>query len=1042
MAAPARSPRNGVRVARSARWRCAALYLFLLGCLVARGAVAQTYSVLHSFTVPPGAPKVGLILGTDGNYYGTTSLGGGNSAGSVFKMTSAGVVTVLHTFSGDDGANPQGSLLLAADGNFYGTTTTGGSTGNGTVYRVDSSGNFTLLHSFTPATDGASPYGALVQGTDGNFYGTTSGDNVTTLGTVFKMTSAGIVTTLHNFTGGDGDFPYAGLIQASDGKFYGTTSGGGSGIVGTVFRWDPVGGFATLHNFTGTGTDGAGPRARLLQASDGKLYGTTSGGGSSANGTVFQITTAGGFATIHSFTGTGSEGATPSAPLLQGSDGKLYGTTEVGGLNGLGTVFKIDPTGSPFATLYGFAGSDGKLPISSVLPDNSGNLYGTTQAGGSLDGGTAFRLVISSGSLSTLHTFGGEGSGYEPSAPVVQGADGAFYGTTYRGGSANLGTVYKVDSAGNFTLLHEFAGQPADGGNPAAGLVLASDGNFYGATVMGGTGDLGTVFRMTPAGTVTILHSFADTDGTGPTGSLVQASDGKLYGTTQYGGANNLGELYRVDTSSTGNFLAIHSFAASEASYPAGYLIQAPDGSLYGVSWAGGATANGNAFKTTTAGVVTSLHDFNGADGMFPFGGLVRATDGNFYGTTRSDSGTGAGTLFRMTSAGVVTTIHFFLVLDGSGPLDGLIQGADGKLYGTTYDGGTYGKGTVFSSTLAGVVTTLHSLTGPDGNGAAARVMQASNGKLYGTANRGGDGAAGVLFQVGLSTCTPPVVTASSNSPVCAGGTLHLMASTVAGATYAWTGPNSFTSTSQSPICSSVTAAAAGTYSVTATVSGCTSAPATTIVVVNAPPSATITAPSAVCPLSTGNAASVPDAGPGATYAWSITNGTITSGAGSKAIVFTAGSTGSVQLSVTVTAATGCAATGSASVTLRCLAFYPIPPCRVLDTRNPNGPLGGPSLAAGATRTFVLTGSCGVPTTARVVSINLTVTGATSGPASLLVYPAGTTRPLASTISYSAGQTRANNWMALLGASGDVAISCGQTTGTVNAIVDVNGYFK
>ena len=212
---------------------------------------------------------------------------------------------------------------------------------------------------------------------------------------------------------------------------------------------------------------------------------------------------------------------------------------------------------------------------------------------------------------------------------------------------------------------------------------------------------------------------------------------------------------------------------------------------------------------------------------------------------------------------------------------------------------------------------------------------------------------------------------------------------------------------------------------------------------VHALPSATVTAGASACASSTGNTASVPDAGAGATYSWGITNGTITSGAGTRSIVFTAGATGTVSLSVTVTDANGCSAPGSKNVTVStlCLSFHTLAPCRVLDTRNPAGPLGGPALAANASRTFVLTGACGVPPTAKAVSINLTVTQ--PGVAGdLRVYPGGTTLPLVSAINYRAGQTRANNAVATLGSAGDLAVRCDQASGTVHFILDVNGWFE
>ena len=289
---------------------------------------------------------------------------------------------------------------------------------------------------------------------------------------------------------------------------------------------------------------------------------------------------------------------------------------------------------------------------------------------------------------------------------------------------------------------------------------------------------------------------------------------------------------------------------------------------------------------------------------------------------------------------------------------------------------------------------------------------------------------------------SPPA--AANNGPICAGQTLQLTASTVSGASYSWTGPGGFTSNQQNPQVLSAPTSASGTYSVTATVNGCFSSPATTDVVVWAPPSAAITAASSVCPISSGNVASVPSAGAGAVYFWGITNGAITSGAGTSSIAFTAGSS-SVQLSVTVTDGNGCSASGSKGVSIasgpECgKNFYTLAPCRLIDTRNPNGPLGGPALAAGASRTFTISNHCGIPAVATSVSVNVTITGPTAS-GHLTFNPAGMPPPLASTINYSVGQTRANNAILVLGLAGDFVVSCAQGAGTVDFILDVNGYF-
>jgi len=343
------------------------------------------------------------------------------------------------------------------------------------------------LYSFSGGSDGGNPYAGLVTGTDGNFYGTTVTDGTGGHGTVFRITASGSLTTLYSFTGGaDGANPYAGLIQGTNGSFYGTTEGGGSGA-GTVFQITASGSLATLYSFTG-GTDGGNSYAGLVTGTDGNFYGTTSKGGSGTAGTVFRITTSGSLATLYPFTG-GTDGGNPQAGLVTGTDGNLYGTTESGGSGTAGTVFQITTSGS-LATLYSFTGgTDGKSPYARLIQGSTGALYGTTAGDG-----TVFRITTS-GSLTTLYSFTGGADGANPYAGLVPGSDGNLYGTTETDGTSSHGTVYKITSSGSLSTLYSFAGGN-DGGNPYAGLIQGSDGNFYGTTETNGANGHGTIFEI------------------------------------------------------------------------------------------------------------------------------------------------------------------------------------------------------------------------------------------------------------------------------------------------------------------------------------------------------------------------------------------------------------------------------------------------------------------------------------------------------------------------------------------------------------------
>jgi len=396
---------------------------------------AQTFNTLVNFNGTGGSsPDYGsLTQGADGNFYGTTSSGGANQAGTVFQVTPGGTLTTLYNFCSQigcaDGANPYAGLIQATDGNFYGTTYAGGvvnascTVGCGTVYEISLQGGIwteTVLYSFcTQANclDGAGPSAGLIQGANGNFYGTTyaggGGNCGQGCGTIFSITPQGTFTTLQTFNHTQGAQFFSGLVQGTDGNFYGTTEGGGTNNDGTVFVFNTLAGtFTTLYSFAG-GTDGAHPYAGLIQAIDGNFYGTTYTGGANQSGTVYEISLQGGTwmeTVLYSFCAqTGcTDGGHPYAGLIQAADGNFYGTTSSGGAGGDGTVFKMIKTttgaGSLYV-LYSFCAqtncTDGASPYAGLVQASSGNFYGTTTTGGTNADGTVF--VLAQANVTTWH---------------------------------------------------------------------------------------------------------------------------------------------------------------------------------------------------------------------------------------------------------------------------------------------------------------------------------------------------------------------------------------------------------------------------------------------------------------------------------------------------------------------------------------------------------------------------------------------------------------------------------------------------------------
>jgi uncharacterized repeat protein (TIGR03803 family) len=398
----------------------------------ARGNVV--FNTLVSFTYTNGptygsfgvASRSGaMVQANDGNFYGATPNGGVTEPspgyfGTIYKMAPDGTFSSLYLFGtvfapnggNDNGHWPQGTLLQAADGNLYGTTQYGstgpnlGAANAGTVFQITTNGDFTVLYNFGNNAgfklgwgftnyDGDGPVSGIIQGSDGNFYGTTAAYGAYGNGTIFQLTPGGALTTLHAFTAldpdnfyenVDGANPMAELIEGKDGNFYGTTTQGGTIAYGsgTVFKISPTGEFITLHSFPNGNGYSLGA---LVQGHDGTLYGTTSG----SFGTVFEITTNGDFTTLHTF--NGSDGSAPKAGLVLGSDGNLYGTAEGGGSDGwFGTMFQITTNGV-LTTLHTFNGTDGSHPNAALVQATDGSFYGTTSHGAA-GYGTIFQMII------------------------------------------------------------------------------------------------------------------------------------------------------------------------------------------------------------------------------------------------------------------------------------------------------------------------------------------------------------------------------------------------------------------------------------------------------------------------------------------------------------------------------------------------------------------------------------------------------------------------------------------------------------------------
>ena len=406
--------------------------------------------------------------------------GGGGAPASIQAYSIGGSVSGLRAGTSvtllDNGGSP---LQVSADGSFTLPTPLA----SGSAYVV---------------TVGTQPTGQNCSVSGGS--GSVSSGNVTTVAVTCLNQGESVLYSFGLPAGSDGQDPYASLVMDASGNLYGTTYYGGTNDTGTVFKITSSGAESVLYSFgPNTGSDGQYPAGSLIMDASGNLYGATQDGGKNGTGTVFKIAPSGAESVLYSFgPNTGSDGQYPAGSLIMDASGNLYGTTQDGGKNGTGTVFKIIPSGAE-SVLYSFGpspGADGKTPTAGLVMDASGNLYGTTQFGSTSDSGTVFQITPS-GTESVLHSFGTGTDGQNPQARLIMDRSGNLYGTTSGGGANGTGTVFQISPSGAESVLYSF-GTGTDGQSPLAGLVMDASGNLYGTTYSGGTNGTGTVFRIVP----------------------------------------------------------------------------------------------------------------------------------------------------------------------------------------------------------------------------------------------------------------------------------------------------------------------------------------------------------------------------------------------------------------------------------------------------------------------------------------------------------------------------------------------------------------
>ncbi|HLH55425.1 MAG TPA: choice-of-anchor tandem repeat GloVer-containing protein [Verrucomicrobiae bacterium] len=826
----------------------------------------NTFTALFTLDHTNGVlPASGLTPGNRGSLFGTAYEGGLFHYGTLFALDTNGQFSVVMHFANTNGAFPRARLLQTADGSFYGTTYKGGLFGYGTVLKISSNGVFSTVASFD-GNNGAFPASSLVQANDGAIYGTTVYGGAFNLGTIFKIGLRDTLTNLVSFSGiSNGSHPRAGLMQSSDGNLYGAASDGGSFGVGTLFRLSPGGILSTIAEFDGY--NGARPEAALLEDSDASLIGVTRYGGAADKGVLFRLQT-GSAPNITSQPAalTTYEGSTVSmsvacfgAPPLffqwqkdgtnlvssgnvLGSNTRVLTLTNVGALNQgaysvivtneLGSavsipaslsilnsapVILLQPTNqtlAPGATAVLHAEVSGNMPLTYQWQLNNTNISDTSSRFGSTgdtlvltnvteadNGSYVLSITNSQGQtdtvgtvlsvipvsapgtkLSTLYSFGGGSDGGDPSR-LTDGHDGFLYGTTEFGGDVFLGSAFKIGTNSGLVTFASF--DPGPMAFPINGLVFSTNGVFYGTSAGNGSSALGAVYSITPAGQRSLVYPFlGTTDGAIPNTPLIQGTDGFIYGSTRGAGGFGKGTLFSV--SSQGGFIVLHSFTGgADGSGTGGALLELPGHDFYAVTPDGGFLRHGSLLRFNQGFTPETLYSFTGGqDGFVPVGAVAVGDDGALYGVTMSNSIRGFsfyGTVFRADTNGSLTTLYSLNFTDGSYPAAGLVLGADGNFYGTTQQGGTGGFGTVFRITPDGTFSTLVEFDGFNDGAVPKRALTCGpDGNLYGVTSSGGPGGAGTVFR--LSFTGPPTITEQPKSQTGLTGEGTFFAPTVSGA--------------------------------------------------------------------------------------------------------------------------------------------------------------------------------------------------------------------------------------------------------------------
>jgi uncharacterized repeat protein (TIGR03803 family) len=697
--------------------------------------------------------------------WGVTQYGGDYNAGTIFKIDSAGNNhSVPHSLFKNEGYFPKYTQLCSAsNGKLYGMTSDGGLNYLGVIFEYDPVTNiYTKKFDFDGAATGQYPEGSLMQATNGKLYGMTRTGGANNRGVLFEYDPiTNVCTNKIDFDlVAKGAWPRGSLIQASNGKLYGMTSDGGTSYKGVIFEYDPVTNiFTKKFDFNGT-VNGATPYGSLTIAPNGKLYGLTTQGGTNGKGVLFEydLTTN---TFIKKLNFGYSLGSSPYGSLMKASNGMLYGMANYGGANGKGTMFEYNTVTSTFTKKVDFDGAaKGQYPNGSLVESSNGKLYGMTSSGGTTGLGVLFEYTPTTNTFTKKVDFDGVSKGEAPSGALAQGSNGKLYGMTENGGLLSYGVLFEFDPtlslyAKKLDFYGSFTGQ-----SPYGSLMQASNGKLYGMTVNGGITDDGVLFEYIPSSNTYSkkLDFNAATTGKTPWGSLTEASNGKLYGMTNLGGLNNDGVLFEYDPN-TNTYVKKFDFnETTNGNNPTGSLVEAANGKLYGMTGYGGANSMGMIFEyDPLTNIFTKKIDFDGSlKGNSPRGSLIKSSNDKLYGMTLNGGTHGVGVLFEYDPVTNTFTkkLDFNGTSNGKNPFGSLTEASNNKLYGMTSLGGSASKGVIFEYDVStgAFSKKLDFYAGNDASRPYGSLTLGSNGNLYGMTMLGGVSQDGVLFEWNIST--------------------------------------------------------------------------------------------------------------------------------------------------------------------------------------------------------------------------------------------------------------------------------------------------